>query len=291
TLSKPGLYHYFCAYKRSGGDWNTAIPTLPGVLNTVDIYVNPLILEPVIIQSLEIIDPAPHYLGDIITAKFSIINNDIQPITFEILTIGGRDPDGQVADFPWHTGITLNPGEIYDYYNSVTLSKSGLYHYFCAYKRLGGDWNTGIPTLPGVTNVKDIWVELFQGDTFRVGTYGIGDLDPHFTWELTSMGVIEQVCEGLYAYDLGDPSLRITPRLALDHGTWSASNLEYTVHLRQGITFHDGTLFDAYAVKFSFDRLKYFMTEGGGSNVTTPLKGLYYFKGQPIINRVELSIP
>jgi peptide/nickel transport system substrate-binding protein len=34
----------------------------------------------------------------------------------------------------------------------------------------------------------------------------------------------------------------------------SADGLEYTFHLRQGISFHDGTPFDADAVKFTFDR-------------------------------------
>jgi peptide/nickel transport system substrate-binding protein len=35
----------------------------------------------------------------------------------------------------------------------------------------------------------------------------------------------------------------------------SEDGLEYTFHLRQGITFHDGTEFNADAVKFTFDRI------------------------------------
>ncbi|MHA1212507.1 MAG: ABC transporter substrate-binding protein, partial [Candidatus Heimdallarchaeota archaeon] len=66
-----------------------------------------------------------------------------------------------------------------------------------------------------------------------------------------------QVVEGLFAYNLSDPKMGVIPNLALDYGTWSGNN--YTVDLKPNIYFHDGTLFDAYAVKFTFDRLAYFM--------------------------------
>ena len=118
--------------------------------------------------------------------------------------------------------------------------------------------------------------------------YGINlgpvNLDPHKAWEISSFDVIEQVVEPLYAYDLLDPELAPIPRLASDFGTWSIDGLNYTVPLRMGVTFHDGTPFDATAVKWNFDRLAYFM------NIDGPLFSALYLwpDGTPIINNVEI---
>ncbi len=125
------------------------------------------------------------------------------------------------------------------------------------------------------------------------GTYsGPGDLDPHSAWDSSSSDVIEQVVETLYAYDLFDPELSPIPRLASDFGTWSIDGLNYTVPLKMGVTFHDGTPFNATAVKWNFDRLVYFMNIDGTlppEIPTTPFSTLYLWPdGTPIINKVEI---
>lgn len=89
---------------------------------------------------------------------------------------------------------------------------------------------------------------------------GPADLDPMDAWDSASSDVQDQVCEGLFGYDLTDPSLAIIPKLAADFGTWDGVN--YTVPLRQDVWFHDGTKFDATAAKWNFDRLAYFMEHG-----------------------------
>jgi hypothetical protein len=76
-----------------------------------------------------------------------------------VLTVGGRDPDNQVADFTWIRSITLNPGASYNYQGTLTLTKVGNYHFFCAYRTPWGDWNTAIPTEGVATNTKDIWAD------------------------------------------------------------------------------------------------------------------------------------
>src|SRR6218665_436497 len=50
------------------------------------------------------------------------------------------------------------------------------------------------------------------------------------------------------------PNYQIGPWLAR---SWevSADNKTYTFHLKEGITFHDGTVLDAAAVKFNFERM------------------------------------
>jgi hypothetical protein len=115
--------------------------------------------EPVITSSLVIVQSPPYYIGDTITATFTITNKATGPFTFDVLAVGGRDPDGQVADFTWRTSINLNPSESYNYQGTLTLTKAGNYHFFCAYRRPDGSWNTAIPTESGVTNVLDIVVK------------------------------------------------------------------------------------------------------------------------------------
>ena len=115
---------------------------------------------PVVTSSLRIVQSPPYYVGDTVTAEFTITNKGTAAITFDVLTAGGRDPDDQVADFTWRRDITLDPNESYNYQGTLTLAKAGTYHFFCAYRTPDGNWNTAIPTESGVTNVLDITVSL-----------------------------------------------------------------------------------------------------------------------------------
>ena len=67
--------------------------------------------------------------------------------------------------------------------------------------------------------------------------------------------------ETLFANNLTDPDNALIPRLASDFGTWSNNGLNYTIVVRSDVTFHDGTLFNAAAVKWNFNRLNYFITQ------------------------------
>lgn len=103
-----------------------------------------------------------------------------------------------------------------------------------------------------------------EGPIFKYGT-GSGpiDLDPQYAWDSASIDVIDQVCEGLFAYDLSDPNLPIVPRLAADAGTWSADAKNLTVNLKPNVLFHDGTNMTADDVVFTFDRLNFFLNATG----------------------------
>jgi peptide/nickel transport system substrate-binding protein len=69
--------------------------------------------------------------------------------------------------------------------------------------------------------------------------------------------VASQVVEGLVGLKPGTISGPI-PVLAASMPTVSSDGLTYTFALRTGITFHDGTVFNAAAVKFNYDRWKNF---------------------------------
>jgi peptide/nickel transport system substrate-binding protein len=92
---------------------------------------------------------------------------------------------------------------------------------------------------------------------------GPTNLDPIHSWDSSSNNVIEQVCEGLYQHNLSDPDLGIIPMLAADYGTWNAQATQLTIPLRQGVYFHDGTHFSASSVKWTFERINYFINASG----------------------------
>ena len=117
--------------------------------------------------------------------------------------------------------------------------------------------------------------------------YGPVDLDPQVAWDSASIDAIDQVCEGLFAYDLSDPSLALIPNLALS-GTWNPAGTEFTVILRQGVKFHDGADFDADAVIFTWDRMAWALnTTGTNTDGVTQVAELYEFPdGTPIVDNI-----
>jgi peptide/nickel transport system substrate-binding protein len=76
-------------------------------------------------------------------------------------------------------------------------------------------------------------------------------LDPAQVTDLNSNRVGRRVVETLVAF--AEDSTQVVPGLA-ESWTISPDGLLYTFKLRKGIQFHDGTPFDAEAVKFSIER-------------------------------------
>ena len=121
---------------------------------------------PVITSPLKITPAPPYYYGDIIKAEFIIANRNLFPITLNVLTVGGRDPDNQVADFTHRQNIIIGPFESYNYKGTLTLKKLGYYHFFCTYQTSDGNWNTSIDLGYGLTDedrTKDIVVKMKEG--------------------------------------------------------------------------------------------------------------------------------
>jgi peptide/nickel transport system substrate-binding protein len=83
-------------------------------------------------------------------------------------------------------------------------------------------------------------------------------LDPADNNELAGLNIIYNVGESLYTYELG--TTEIKPLLATAMPQISEDGLTYTIPIRQKVTFHDGTPFNAEAMAFSLRRF----TENGG---------------------------
>ncbi|MBO1077036.1 ABC transporter substrate-binding protein [Roseomonas marmotae] len=92
-----------------------------------------------------------------------------------------------------------------------------------------------------------------QGSTLRVGIQDDPDaLDPATSGTYAGRFVFAALCDKLV--DIG-PDLSIVPQLAQ---SWEVApdGRGITFTLRQGVTFHDGTPFDAEAVKFNIERMQ-----------------------------------
>ncbi|MFW9896547.1 MAG: ABC transporter substrate-binding protein [Candidatus Thorarchaeota archaeon] len=91
---------------------------------------------------------------------------------------------------------------------------------------------------------------------------GLAKLDPVDTWDSVSMWVQYQVVEGLVKYNLSNhPYYEIIPALA-EYWFWESST-RISFKIRENVYFHDGTLLDADAVKWNFERLKHFSNVDG----------------------------
>jgi peptide/nickel transport system substrate-binding protein len=94
--------------------------------------------------------------------------------------------------------------------------------------------------------------QIRNGGTLTIGLAEEPDaLDPTLARTFVGRMVFLSMCEKLY--DL-DSNLNIVPQLAAALPTVSKDKLTYTIKLRNGIKFNDGTTFNADAVKTSLDR-------------------------------------
>jgi peptide/nickel transport system substrate-binding protein len=109
-------------------------------------------------------------------------------------------------------------------------------------------------------------------------------LDPTLLSNGTLQGILPEFCLPLYTYASNHGTLELDPILAAAPPGISADKLTYTIHLRQGIEFNDGTPFNAQAVIASYQR---YMTYPGsirkgdfvdvtGATATGPFTVVYH---------------
>ena len=90
-------------------------------------------------------------------------------------------------------------------------------------------------------------------------------------YDTASMEIYQNTYDTLYYYDGSDISTPV-PRLATGYDI-SDDGLVYTFYLRPNVTFHDGTPFNASAVKYSLDRLFLLDNLPASSNFVGTVKG------------------
>mgnify|MGYP001362524148 CR=1 FL=1 len=117
-------------------------------------------------------------------------------------------------------------------------------------------------------------------------------MDPHVVTAVNDFRILVNVYDGLVRYRPG--TLEVEPALA---ESWEISEdgTTYTFKLRDGVTFHDGTPFDAAAVKFNFDRM---LDESHPQHGTGPFPLSFFFSAiqetevvDPLTVRFHLNEP
>jgi peptide/nickel transport system substrate-binding protein len=124
-----------------------------------------------------------------------------------------------------------------------------------------------------------------SAQTLRIGLAEDPDvLDPTLARTFVGRVVFASLCDKLF--DL-DEKLDIVPQLATGY-EWSPDNKALTLHIRKGVTFHDGEKLDAAAVKFNLERHK---TMQGSSRrgELAPVTGIDVV--DPYTVRLDLNAP
>lgn len=106
-------------------------------------------------------------------------------------------------------------------------------------------------------------------------------LDPHAVTAVNDFRILVNVYDGLVRF--ADGSLEVEPSLA---ESWEIAEdgLTYTFKLREGVTFHDGTPFDAEAVKFNFERM---LDEEHPFHDTGPFPLAFFFSAVDEVTAVD----
>ena len=106
-------------------------------------------------------------------------------------------------------------------------------------------------------------------------------LDPDAVTAVNDFRIVFNMYDGLVRYK--DGTLEVEPSLA---ESWDISDdgTTYTFHLREGVTFHDGSPFNADAVKFNIDRM---IDEDHPSHDTGPFPLAFYFSAVEEVKVVD----
>ncbi|MCX7561882.1 ABC transporter substrate-binding protein [Sulfitobacter sp. F26204] len=106
-------------------------------------------------------------------------------------------------------------------------------------------------------------------------------LDPAAVTAVNDFRILMNMYDGLVRYK--DGTLEVEPSLATDW-TISEDGSVYTFTLRDDVTFHDGSAFDAEAVKFNFDRM---LDESHPYHNTGPFPLAFFFSAVESVDVID----
>ena len=108
-------------------------------------------------------------------------------------------------------------------------------------------------------------------------------LDPQAVTATNDFRILVNLYDGLVRFKKG--TLEVEPALATDW-TISEDGTTYTFNLREGVTFQDGTPFNADAVKFTFERM---LNEDHPYHDTGPFPLAFFFSSVDTVTAIDES--
>ncbi len=144
--------------------------------------------------------------------------------------------------------------------------------------------------IAGIVSGIIIFMGIPKGGILNVGiTYEVRNIDPLLCGTAAEQIIINQVTETLFEnyYIGGIP--HIINNLAINFN-WNSNHTEFTCTLRKNVMFHDGTPFNATAVKWNFDRVPQIVNPSNFIEITW---GYLFFlpDGRWIINKTQVIDP
>jgi peptide/nickel transport system substrate-binding protein len=110
-------------------------------------------------------------------------------------------------------------------------------------------------------------------------------MDPAVDFESFGNWVLSNIYEGLYTYPFNSSATEpLVPLLAAAQPSISPDGSNYTIEVRENITFHDGTPFNASCVKWNIERAMKIFAESSGIGILADV-----LKGGPLVKEAALS--
>ncbi len=208
--------------------------------------------------------PGEFELSNLTISPSSVTTGGSVTISVNVTNTGGTNVTGTITlainnVIETTKTVTVAPGETTTVTFTVTKSVVGTYTVTIPGTTLTGTFTVtgGVPSF--VTDNKLIYE---SGASFQW-------MDPHVSYYQFDYWTLWQSVETLLWYN-GSSATDIIPWLAENY-TVSPDGLHYNFTLRQGITFQDGTPFNATAVWFSLNRL--LIMDGTSGDPVAPVHG------------------
>jgi triacylglycerol esterase/lipase EstA (alpha/beta hydrolase family) len=165
NLPQNGTYTFTVAYERPDGAWVNPVDSENGTINKLSIVVQSPLPKPVVSTSLQMAQgKGPFQPGQRLDGSFSITNRGDGNLVMKQVLIAGRVsdscPDNVCPDFaPIPQGMTLKPGQTYNYSGSFVPQRYGTYTFYVAFQKPDGSWVIPVEPEKGSINKLSFVIE------------------------------------------------------------------------------------------------------------------------------------